>query len=251
MADPPADSPHESTGPGPHQWAQEFAQFAADLTNAPNTADALRIILEAGRTLVAGTDLFSVTLRHRDGAFDTAATTSPLAVQLDKLQYRLDECPCLMASRRAGLGLFACSDVENDALIPRWGPAAAREQIRSVLAVGLFAHGDPPRVGSLNFMSHTRGGLDHADRDAAVVLAAHAAAVLDAHRAVDAAEAETANLHEGLRNRDIIGQAKGILMERENIDEDKAFDILKSVSQRVNVKLSSIARTIADRRTEL
>ncbi|MGD9990234.1 ANTAR domain-containing protein [Pseudonocardia sp.] len=180
------------------------------------------------------------------------ARTQPLAQRLDELQYLLHEGPCVLASRRDGVGMFASSDLGADPLVSRWGPAAVLEGVHSALAVDLFAHADaPPRTGALNFFAYDRGALDDADQYAAVVLAAHAAVVLHAYDDAEAAEWENRNLREALRNRDLIGQAKGILMEREGIDEDAAFDILRSVSQRMNVKLSEVARTVTSRHGEL
>ena len=52
------------------------------------------------------------------------------------------------------------------------------------------------------------------------------------------------NLQEALETRDLIGQAKGILMERQHIDADRAFEILRRASQRSNVKLRDVAALI-------
>ena len=49
----------------------------------------------------------------------------------------------------------------------------------------------------------------------------------------------------------MIGQAKGILMERRGATADEAFDILRRTSQDLNVKLRDLARTLAQRRSEL
>ena len=49
-----------------------------------------------------------------------------------------------------------------------------------------------------------------------------------------------------LSTRDIIGQAKGILMERERLSAGQAFDRLRRASQGLNVKLSDIARKLAE-----
>ncbi|GEL25843.1 hypothetical protein PSU4_47970 [Pseudonocardia sulfidoxydans NBRC 16205] len=235
------DETTTATGTGTHPWAFEFSTFAAAVARSTSTGDALRVVVDAGRTLVPAADLVSVTVRRADGTFETAAASGPLAARLDDLQYRLREGPCVMASRRAGLGLYESSDVGADRRLPHWGPAAAGRRVRSVLSVGLFAHEDPPRVAALTFVSHTRGGLDYADRDVAVVLAAHAASVLDAR----------ADLREALRHRDVIGHATGVLMEREGLGEQRAVEILESVSQRMNVKLSAIARTMATHRAGL
>ena len=49
-----------------------------------------------------------------------------------------------------------------------------------------------------------------------------------------------------LANRDIIGQAKGILMERHRITADEAFALLSERSQRANRKLKDVARQLAE-----
>jgi AmiR/NasT family two-component response regulator len=54
------------------------------------------------------------------------------------------------------------------------------------------------------------------------------------------------NLHQALSSRDVIGQAKGILMERLRITPDEAFDALRRSSQRLNVKLREVAATLAE-----
>jgi AmiR/NasT family two-component response regulator len=73
-----------------------------------------------------------------------------------------------------------------------------------------------------------------------------------ARLAVDAAtdraedEARSDNLHEALKTRELIGQAQGILMERERITADQAFDVLRRASQHVNVKLRDIAAALVE-----
>ena len=46
-------------------------------------------------------------------------------------------------------------------------------------------------------------------------------------------------------SRDVIGQAKGILMERLKLTPEDAFDVLRRTSQRLNEKLRSVAVTVA------
>ena len=47
----------------------------------------------------------------------------------------------------------------------------------------------------------------------------------------------------------MIGQAKGILMERENVSDDAAFEMLKTISQQANVKLRDIAQRLIDEKS--
>ena len=49
-----------------------------------------------------------------------------------------------------------------------------------------------------------------------------------------------------LSMRDVIGQAKGILMERHRITADQAFALLVRASQRTNTKLTDIAQELTD-----
>jgi AmiR/NasT family two-component response regulator len=49
-----------------------------------------------------------------------------------------------------------------------------------------------------------------------------------------------------MASREIIGQAQGILMERERITADQAFDLLRQASQHLNVKLRDVAQALVD-----
>ena len=59
-------------------------------------------------------------------------------------------------------------------------------------------------------------------------------------------ERRAANLQAALATREMIGQAQGILMERERITPDQAFDILRRASQHLNVKLRDVAQNLVD-----
>jgi serine phosphatase RsbU (regulator of sigma subunit) len=56
--------------------------------------------------------------------------------------------------------------------------------------------------------------------------------------------AELAGVRTAMRNRAVIEQAKGVLVERLRITPDEAFDHLVRLSQRANIKLIEIAATI-------
>ena len=229
----------------------QFVALAERLTEASTVHEVLTRVANAGKAVVSGADLVSVTMRAEDGKFHTPVETDALATRLDELQYALDEGPCVEATRTSGLGLVASADRARGAEFPQWGPAAAGAGVRSVLAVGLFPGGDLPRLGALNFYSFVPDGFAAADPDVALVLAAHASTALAATHAVTAADLEAAQLQQALRSRDVIGQAKGILMERRGISAAEAFDVLRTASQALNVKLAQVAETLAERRSEL
>jgi AmiR/NasT family two-component response regulator len=54
------------------------------------------------------------------------------------------------------------------------------------------------------------------------------------------------HLRAGMTNRDVIGQAKGILMERHKVTADQAFGVLSRVSQEMNRKLVDVAHEVTD-----
>ena len=76
--------------------------------------------------------------------------------------------------------------------------------------------------------------------------AAFAAAMIDLAQTRRDLRQREAALHRSLSTRDIIGQAKGILMERERLSAGQAFDRLRRASQGLNVKLSDIARKLTE-----
>ncbi|MEJ3657912.1 ANTAR domain-containing protein [Actinomycetes bacterium KLBMP 9759] len=241
------DEPASSSG----ALAAQFVELAEVLLTASTVNEVLTKVMYAARAVVADASEVSVTLRGRDGRFHTPVATAPFAERLDVLQYDLDEGPCVEATRTPGIGLTASADLRASVEFPRWGPAAAEFGLRSVLAVGLFPGGDPPRMGALNLYSTVPNGLDGADRDIALILAAHASTALATTTAVTAGELVAAQLRTALDSRDVIGQAKGILMERRGISADEAFEVLRAASQNLNVKLTDVARTLASHRAQI
>jgi AmiR/NasT family two-component response regulator len=49
-------------------------------------------------------------------------------------------------------------------------------------------------------------------------------------------------------SRKLIGQAQGILMERYDLDQDRAFEVLRRYSRDSNVKLREVAQLVVDTR---
>jgi len=59
-------------------------------------------------------------------------------------------------------------------------------------------------------------------------------------------EREIENLRKALASRDVIGQAKGILMERFRITADEAFRLLVDASQHQNIRVSELSDRLAE-----
>jgi AmiR/NasT family two-component response regulator len=73
-----------------------------------------------------------------------------------------------------------------------------------------------------------------------------AARIFALERALEDALAHVEQLEQAVRSRDVIGQAKGVLMERGQVDAEEAFGQLVRLSQVLNVKVREIAAHIAD-----
>ncbi|MEV4537488.1 ANTAR domain-containing protein [Asanoa sp. NPDC049518] len=101
-------------------------------------------------------------------------------------------------------------------------------------------------MGSLNLYRRAPDAFSETDEDFASIIAAYVAvAVAMSHRRDDVDRREAA-LHRGLSTRDVIGQAKGILMERRRLSAGEAFDVLRRASQDLNRRLVDVAQHLAD-----
>jgi ANTAR domain/GAF domain len=232
--------------------AAEFVALTRALLDACTVADVLEQLVHATQRLVPGADLVSITLRTPDGAFHTPVETAPLATELDQVQYRTGEGPCVEAARASGPGYVRCDDLAHEPAWPTFGPVAAGYGYTSVLSTTLLPDIRLPRLsGALNIYAQRPGALHGQAAETALLLATHASLALASTQAVVLGQLRAAQLHEALASRDVIGQAKGILMHRRGISADQAFDLLRRTSQHMNVKLAELAETLAIRHSEL
>jgi len=134
------------------------------------------------------------------------------------------------------------TDLADDDRWPSFGPAAAGAGIRSALALRLS---DRP-TSALNLYAHLPGAFGATDRAKALIFATLAGVALDAAEERAGDEKRVASLHEALLTRELIGQAQGILMERERITGPQAFDVLRRASQHLNIKVREVARTLIE-----
>ncbi len=111
-----------------------------------------------------------------------------------------------------------------------------RDRCRSGLSFKLYTSRDT--AGELNLFAFKPERVRLAGPSNRLgVLAAHAAVVILASRRGE-------QLESALTTRDLIGQAKGIIMERYKIDAVRAFDMLRELSQTSNTKLVEIAQRV-------
>jgi GAF domain-containing protein len=170
--------------------------------------------------------------------FRSLAPSDPLVEQADKLQHALHEGPCVDAADESDT--YVANDLATDPRWPHWGPEAAALGFTSLLATRLAA--GERTLGALNLYSASARDFDADDRDFAKMFATHAAVTL-----MTVQQRET--LLGALDARTLIGQAQGILMERFDIDADRAFGVLRRYSQARNVKLRAVAEDLVSSRS--
>ena len=98
----------------------------------------------------------------------------------------------------------------------------------------------------MNAYSYQPGAAEQWDRAGAAALAQSASVVLSNALLFLRSTSEAANLQEALENRDVIGQAKGILMAFRKCDSDTAFAMLREASQHSNRKLRDVASDVIE-----
>jgi len=214
-----------------------FAELSQALF-AGGEADALlEHLVERATRVIGGCEYASVSMLDAGGRIHTPVASDPLVVELDELQYQTGEGPCVEATKKDAPAVYG-ADVAHDGRWPAFGPQASARGIGSLISYKLVADGT---VGALNLYARRPEAFGDADRESAYLLAMFASVVL----ASTQARLQAAQLRDALQSRDVIGQAKGILMEREKVTADDAFDLLRRASQHLNRKLRDLAEDIA------
>ncbi len=222
------------------ELAASFSETARLLFGAGRVIDTLTKIVELAVATIEGCDFAGVILVE-NGAVVSPIHTDRVVDELDTLQQEHGEGPCLDAMRE-GLLVYA-EDLSDDPRWPRFGPPANSAGIRSVLALPLVSGTGP---GALNLYASFPAAFGAVDRAKGVVLAALAGLAFSTARSHEDEERRAENLMAALGSRELIGQAQGILMERERIASDQAFDILRRASQHLNRKLRDVAQDLVD-----
>lgn len=202
--------------------------------------DVLRRIVELAVETVSGCD-FAGILVAEAGGMATAAATAEVVVDLHRLQIEAQEGPCFDAVAMR----TACSvtDLVTDRTWPPFAEGAVELGIRSVLAYPLTSAGLP---SALNLYAELPAAFGATDRAHGLLLSIFAGLAMDAADSQARAERREEHLRAALRSRELIGQAQGILMERERITSDQAFALLRASSQHLNVKLREVARELVE-----
>ncbi|WP_445168788.1 GAF and ANTAR domain-containing protein [Mycolicibacterium sp. Dal123E01] len=202
----------------------------------PDVELSLAELTDAALKAMPGADYAGITIAERSGAVTSASATHSYVSVLDDLQHEHREGPCLSAAWQQSV--IHVRDLGADFRWPRYRLGAITQTpVRSLLCFQMFA--DHKTMGALNFYADQPQAFDDGAVEIGVIYATHAALAWRLLR-------RDQEFRSALASRDIIGQAKGMVMERFQIDAVQAFELLKKLSQNSNTPLVQVARQLVD-----
>ena len=213
---------------------------ARTINQARTPEETLQTIAETALLSIPSVEHVGVSVLDRNGHPETKAATSELVIELDRLQYSLDEGPCVDILR--GENVVAAPHIRCDERWPRYVPAAVQLGLKAQLAVKLHLDAEGT-VGGLNMYSTVSEEIDPQAPGIADLFATHAALALGKALELD-------DLHQALRTREVIGQAVGLLMQKYDLDTDGAFGFLVRTSSHSNTKVRDIAASMVQTHEE-
>ncbi|MEE6177813.1 GAF and ANTAR domain-containing protein [Mycobacterium sp. 050134] len=192
----------------------------------------LRIVVNSGVHVMPGISWAGISL-VRGKAVTSEAPSDDVARTLDRLQSELGQGPAL--SSLADERTIAIPDLRNETRWPRFVAAATAHGVRCMLSFRLFVIRGA--LGTLNLYGPEPNLYTEESLAVGEILARHAAIAMAGAAAEEGARA-------AIESRDLIGQAKGILMHRDNLSGLQAFALLTRASQQANIKLADVARLV-------
>jgi GAF domain-containing protein len=215
---------------GWNELAERLSTLSRDLQGETDVEGTLQAIVQAATGTVPGAEHASISAIGKRREVRTRAATGMLARAVDQAQYDTGQGPCLDALYEHRTVRLA--DLGTERRWPKFAARAREVGAASMLAIQLYVHSED--LGALNLHSTHRDAFSDESEQVGLLFAAHTAVAL-------AGAQNDEHLHTALSHRDIIGQAKGILMERYKISAQDAFRLLVVTSQNTNIKLHEVA----------
>ena len=242
----PAPSPSTPVSSSQHtELAVLLAQMGAVVLSTETVRTTIELVSALAAEAIPGTAGAGVTLVDDRGKRSMAASSS-LVEQADALQYQVDAGPCLTSIHDEVS--VRVDDLSTETRWPDWTRQVAEVGVRSMLSVPLIAAGDC--IGAIKVYSTEPATFDDRAKHLLELFALQAAILLGNTQTLADAHRTNLQLSEALETRDIIGQAKGIILAQGAADDAAAFAILVAASQNANTKLSALARNLVDAVTE-
>lgn len=227
--------------PGDEAVRDAFDALSRYVLSDHSLEGALQLVVDLAAGSVPGAQMVGISLM-RDGGVVTAVSNGAKVESIDILQYEAGSGPCLQAISDGVPQLVRSMLTET-----RWAEFVNRALYEGVQSVLAFPLRSPEDVfGAINIYSQKEDAFSDRSVGLAEVFAGRASILLLNATRYEAATRLATQLQEALQSRAVIDQAKGVLVAKDRITPDEAFERLKSLSQRSNMKVRDLARRIVD-----
>lgn len=221
------------------ELAGVFARMSGLLLSEETVSTSLSLLSSLAHETVPGSSGAGVSIIEA-GRRTSAGSTDERVRAADALQYELDEGPCLTAT--ATRRLVVIEDLQQDTRWPRWTASAAPLGLRGVLSAPMVA-GDTT-VGAVKVYSEQPDAFDARSEQLLWLFSAQAATLVVNVQASERARRLSDGMRQAMRDRDVIGVAKGVLMGRHSVDEEAALRMLLARGQETGLSLADAARAV-------
>jgi GAF domain-containing protein len=212
---------------------ERIAEIVREMHARPES-DADTVIAELAEHAaveVPGAQYAGITITRDHKSIETPAATDPYPLLLDKIQERHRQGPCLESAWEEKT--IHVPDLESDERWPLYcQEALAETPIRSIMCFQLFIA--DRTMGALNVYADAPRAFDDDSKAIGRILAAHTSVAWNVARRDE-------QFRRALASRDMIGQAKGMIMARYGVNAVQAFDMLRKLSQESNTPLKQVA----------
>jgi transcriptional regulator with GAF, ATPase, and Fis domain len=223
--------------------ATVFAALAEIIYQGSDAKEMYAAICIAATLTVRGCDHASLLVRDGD-RYVTVGASDQIAQHIDEMERRSGDGPCIDAIEEE------TPQIDPDLTTPSLWPKLAKVLVEETPvrgAMGFRLLVDKRKGAALNLFSDTPNMFDAEAAGRAAVLASFASVAINAV----AKGEDAASLRRGLMSNRETGKAVGMLMLLHDITEDQAFDLLRTHSQALNIKLADVARAVIENRGQL
>ena len=224
------------------QLADAFVELADTLVDDFDVVDFLhQVTVRCAQVL--GVSAAGVLLTDQRGTLQVVAASTEQTRLLELLQLQTDQGPCPECFH-TGRPIAVADLATATSRWPRFAAQAREIGFASVhaLPMRLRTH----VIGALNLFGTQPGALDPDTVRLGQALADVATIGLLQARAIHQRDILAEQLQTALNSRVIIEQAKGVIAERNHLDMDQSFTLLRGTARTSNRRLSDLARAVVD-----
>jgi hypothetical protein len=219
--------------------ADAFTRLAELIYRGESFAGVYDAIVVIARDVVPGCDHAAVTTMRAGAAPVCEAATDPVARLVDDFERETGEGPCLDAILTNSFEYDP--DITHGSAWPKLSERVLAETpVRGMLGYRILV--GERKAGALNLFSDTPGALTEESAGIGAIMASFASVVL----AAAAHHEDAATLRKAVSSNREIGKAVGLLMATHRTSDADAFEMLRTASSQLNVRLAEVARRVVD-----